>query len=402
MNKISSRPSNIPTDKDYMIPALFVRLHGMLFTKIGLDEFPKIKRLFFDALFEKNHKTQEGLDKPPCIILSAISTPSDPKQLSESHLFWFETVITCLSSLYTYDYANSKLTKLISSNSASIFYPETSDEQHQVLLEDLSESILFTYEIDLTCQIAVELFQRYLDPLFPLPTIPVLPKLPHVSLNFKDNKDFLFGPVKDPVSEGQQHDTALETDNHAWLVYIEILLHWMVLNGICIRSKDRPSLWESLVGDIGYDLISQQGKRFSMSDNETHNRACKISSAFWPLLLLFLNKLLSELPDEDKYDMVNKHLMEEEDTVITSDKFSKSEYAFAKNISMILGQEPDLPEEDYLRGLGWVDEIHGRFLKLDQKVKESVKLQGTSNTVMRRKIKILDYGFTLVKVRVSA
>lgn len=398
LNKTSNRPNNTFTDKDSMIPALFVRLHGMLFTKIGLDEFSKIKRLFFDALFDKNHKSQDGFDKPPCIISNAISNPSDPKQLSESHLFWFETAITCLSSLYTYDYANSNLTKLLSSNSTGLFYPETSNEQHQVLLEELSESILFTYEIDLTCQIAVELFQRYIDPLLPLPTIPFLPKLPHVSLNFKDNKNFLFGPVQDHVTEDQQ-DTALETDNHAWLVYIEILLHWMVLNGICIRSKDRISLWESLVGDIGYDLISQQGKRFPMNDNETHNRTCKISSAFWPLLLLFLNKLLSELPDEDKYDMVNKHLMEEDDTTITNDKFSKSEYAFAKNISMILGQEPDLPEEDYLRGLGWVDEIHGRFLKLDQNVKENIKPQGKFNTVMRRKIKILDYGFTLVKVK---
>ncbi|KAG2210352.1 hypothetical protein INT47_003337 [Mucor saturninus] len=387
-----SRPNNI-SDKDSIIPALFVRLHGMLFTKIGLDEFPKIKRLFFDALFEKSHKSQDGPDN---IILGAISNSPDHKELSESHLFWFETVITCLSSLYTYDYASSKLTKLISSNSTSIFYPETNDEQYEALLEELSDSILFTYEIDLTCQIAVELFQRYLDPLLSLPNIPNLPKLPHVSLNYKDNKDFLFGPVADHAAEDGS-DTTSDIDNHAWLIYIEILLHWMVLNGICIRSKEKASLWESLVGDIGYDLISQQGKRFSMNDNETHNRASKISSAFWPLLLLFLNKLLTELPDEDKYDMVNKHLMEEdEDVNITNDKFSKSEYAFAKNVSMILGQGPDLPEEGYLRGLGWVDEIHGRFLKLDQDVKEN-KPKGTLDTVMRRKIKILDYGFTLVK-----
>jgi hypothetical protein len=110
---------------------------------------------------------------------------------------------------------------------------------------------------------------------------------------------------------------------------------------------------------------------------------------------------LSELPDEDKYDMVNKHLLDvddEDDCKPTCDKFSESEFAFAKNISSILGQKPDLPEENYLRGLGWVDEIHGRFLKLDQDVKFTKLNHEHFDTVTRRKLKILDYGFTLVKV----
>ncbi|KAI9274920.1 hypothetical protein EDC94DRAFT_509841 [Helicostylum pulchrum] len=340
VNKRLNKPNrnsvgkSLLADKDAIIPALFVRLHGMLFTKIGLDEFASIKTCYFDTLFEKNNGETPGL-----IIDDSKPATNDSNQLSESHLFWFETIILCLSSLYTYDYANSKLTKLISINSTKIFYPDNNtdeQQQHQFqsLLEDLGESILFTYEIDLTY-------------------------------------------------------------NQAWLVYIEILLHWMVLNGVCIRSPDRVSLWESLVGDIGYDLISHQGKRF---DDDTHN--CKISSSFWPLLLHFLNKLLSELPEEEKYDMVNKHLMQDDNNNVNdtnNEKFSGSEIAFANNISMILGQEPDLPEEDYLRGLGWVDEIHGRFLKLEPQVPQTTTKQGLFDTVMRRKIKILDYGFTLVK-----
>ncbi|KAG2235519.1 hypothetical protein INT48_003082 [Thamnidium elegans] len=381
-------------DKDAIIPALFVRLHGMLFTKIGLDEFASIKACYFDTLFEKNNGKTPGL-----IIDDSKPATNDSDQLSESHLFWFETIILCLSSLYTYDYANSKLTKLISINSAKIFYPdnntdEQQQQQFQSLLEDLGESILFTYEIDLTCQIAIELFQRYLDPLLPSPNIPVLPKLPYVSLNYKDNKEFLLGTAateSQPDSQSDSQET-VEGDHQAWLVFIEILLHWMVLNGVCIRSPDRVSLWESLIGDIGYDLISHQGKRF----NDTHN--CKISSSFWPLLLHFLNKLLSELPEEEKYDMVNKHLMQDDNNNNNNEKFSDSEIAFANNISMILGQEPDLPEENYLRGLGWVDEIHGRFLKLEPQVQQTTTTkQGLFDTVMRRKIKILDYGFTLVK-----
>ena len=363
------------TKKDAVIPALFVRLHGMLFTKIGLDEFSKVKRLFFGALFQPQDDT----------VTSA--TPlEDTKQLSESHMFWFETIITCLSSLYTYDYANAKLTKLLSSHANLMFYSDASNEAHyQTLLEDLGDSVLFTYEIDLTCQIAIELFKTYLDPILPNPTTPELPKLPHVSLSFPANKAFLFGNDK-----GKTQDKETNTDTQAWLIYIEILLHWMVLNGICIRSETRVSLWESLVGDISYDLIFQ---------GNHHTRTCKISPGFWPLLLQFLNKLLSELSHEDKYDMINKYFMEEEEITTTSDTFSDAELTFAKNIMGILGKKPDLPEEDLLRGLGWVDEIHGRFLKLEPDVKSNQATHASLDTVMRRKLKILEYGFTLVKVK---
>lgn len=393
-NKLTSKSF---MDKDATIPALFIRLHGMLFTKIGLDGFSQIKRQFFDALFAKNSESSNSNELHM----------QDSDILSEPHLFWLETIILSLSSLYTYDYANSKLTKLISSNSNKLFYAgvnsEQHDQEHQKLLEDLGESILFTYEIDLTCQIAVELFQRYLDPLLPSPAVPNLPKLPHVSLSYPDNKDFLFGAgSKASDITGQEQSN----DDLAWLIYIEILLHWIVLNGVCIRSETRVSLWESLIGDIGYDLIRQIGKRTTLGDSDMYDSTCKISPAFWPLLLRFLNKLLSELPSEDKYDMVNKHLLDvddEEESYIPSNdnKFSESEYAFAKNVSRILGQRPDLPEENHLRGLGWVDEIHGRFLRLEQEGKNTAPTTDKPSTVVRRKMKILDYGFTLVKVRGS-
>jgi hypothetical protein len=155
------------------------------------------------------------------------------------------------------------------------------------------------------------------------------------------------------------------------------------------------------VGDIGYDLINyQQGKQFTLSND---HRSSKISPAFWPLLLQFLNKLLSELPDEDKYDMINKHLLDDDDAAAASmgennSKFSDLEYAFAKNITSILGLKPDLAEEEQLRGLGWVDEIHGRFLKIEPDVEESHTQSSKFDTVTRRKMKILEYGFTLVKV----
>lgn len=382
-------------EKDAIVPALFIRLHGMLFTKIGLDGFSQVKRQFFDALFVKIAESSNTDDEKTSLV-------QDSDELHEKHLFWLETIIISLSSLYTYDYANSRLTKLISSNSNKLFYPDANNEQHdqeyQTLSEDLGESILFTYEIDLTCQIAVELFQRYLDPVLLSPAVPNLPRLPHVSLRYSDNKDFLFGGSR-KTSDKSEQETVQSTDDLAWLIYIEIMLHWMVLNGICIRSETRVSLWESLVGDIGYDLIRHVGKR---GDSDMDDSTSKISPAFWPLLLRFLNKLLSELPSEDKYDMVNKHLLDvdeegESGTSSNDTKFSESEYAFAKNVTRILGQRPDLPEENHLRGLGWVDEIHGRFLKLEQDGINAEANTDKLSTVIRRKMKILDYGFTLVK-----
>lgn len=399
-------------DKNMTIPALFIRLHGMLFTKIGLDEFPRIKRAFFDTLFEINHtqSKQDGFDQPIVLDNQTLKPAShDPKKLSETHLFWLETVVVCLSSLYTYDFANSKFTKLLSSNSAKRFNLETSDEQlYQKLTEETGDSVLFSHEIDLTCQIAVELLRRYLDPLLPSPSVPQLPQLPQISLNYTENEEFLFGPVLDQnknrihKSASDKEDQMNDTDTYAWLVYIEILLHWMVLNGVCIRSKDQVSLWETIVGDIGYDFIFPQGKRLTAANE---NRDSKISPAFWPLLLQFLNKLLLELPTDDKYDMVNKHLLEEEEDSnrrsannASNTNSSDLEYEFTKKILAILGKEPDLPEESLLRGLGWVDEIHGRFLKLEPDARFIKTASFDTNTVSRRKMKILDYGFTLVKV----
>jgi hypothetical protein len=409
-------------DKNMTIPALFVRLHGMLFTKIGLDEFPRIKRAFFDTLFEINHtqSKQDGFDQPIVLDNQTLKPAShDPKKLSETHLFWLETVVVCLSSLYTYDFANSKFTKLLSSNSAKRFNLETSNEKlYQKLAEETGDSVLFSHEIDLTCQIAVELLRRFLDPLLPSPSVPQLPQLPYISLNYTENEEFLFEPVLDQdknrihKSASDKEDQMNGIDTYAWLVYIEILLHWMVLNGVCIRSKDQISLWETIVGDIGYDFIFPQGKRLTAANE---NRDSKISPAFWPLLLQFLNKLLSELPTDDKYDMVNKHLLEEEEeeeeeedsnshsaSNAANTNSSDLEYKFTKNILAILGLEPDLPEESLLRGLGWVDEIHGRFLKLEPDARFTKAASFETNTVSRRKIKILDYGFTLVKVSIAS
>ncbi|KAI8373625.1 hypothetical protein EDC96DRAFT_438043 [Choanephora cucurbitarum] len=333
-NQKNHKRSKLPPtlDPDVAIPALLMRLHGMLFTKIGLDEFPQVKRIFFDTLFVKKTETQRMAERfaSPVSKEEEISTNVPVASFSGAHLFWFETIVLCLSSLYAYDYANAKLTKLIAAHSNQLFYPDASKED--------------------------DYKKQKKDALLPL--------------------------------EAHTRD-----DEEAWIVYMEVLLHWMVLTGICIRLDNQPSLWELLVGDISHDL---------MFDRYAHLRAReqgKVSTAFWPLLIQFLNKLLFQLNGEDKYDLVNKHLMEDEVSFENDGTHSEAELLFTKNVCDILGRAPDLPEEHYLRGLGWVDEIHGRFLRLEAVKKPdttAVVVEATDITT-RRKIRILEYGFTLVK-----
>ncbi|KAI8387366.1 hypothetical protein BD560DRAFT_382241 [Blakeslea trispora] len=383
------------------VPALMIRLHGMLFTKIGLDEFSQVKRLFFDTLFAKKTESQRMAER------LAYPTPEEDGEdkkranvavasFSNAHLFWFETIVLCLSSLYSYDYASAKLTKLIATHSRHLFYPDQTNDSHAVeqykdLLNHMSDNILFTYEIDLICQIAVELLQRYLNTNLPKPKVPAVPELPHIVFHYNESKPFIFEEQKRaPFTSDQEIEH--KEDEDAWLVYMEVLLHWMVLNGVCIRLDNQPSLWELLVGHISHDII------FNRHQHLRSQEQGKISTAFWPLLIEFLNKLLSQLEGDNKYDMVNKHLMEDEVSFEDDGTHSKAELLFTKSVCDILGTAPDLPEEHHLRGLGWVDEIHGRFLKLEAISNTNPSaVTEVNDVVSRRKMKILEYGFTLVK-----
>ncbi|OBZ88134.1 hypothetical protein A0J61_03812 [Choanephora cucurbitarum] len=392
--KNHKRSKLLPTlEPDVAIPALLMRLHGMLFTKIGLDEFPQVKRIFFDTLFVKKTETQRMAERFafPVSKEEERSANMPVASFSGAHLFWFETIVLCLSSLYAYDYANAKLTKLIAAHSNQLFYPDSSKEDdYKSLLDGMSDNILFSYEIDLTCQIAVELLERYLNTDLPSARAPTIPDLPHMIFRYRETKAFIFEEQKKDAS--LPLDINNREDEEAWIVYMEVLLHWMVLTGVCIRLDRQPSLWELLVGDISHDL---------MFDRYSHLRAReqgKVSTAFWPLLIQFLNKLLSQLNGEDKYDLVNKHLMEDEVSFENDGTHSEAELLFTKNVCDILGRAPDLPEEHDLRGLGWVDEIHGRFLRLEAvKKPDAAAVVEATDITTRRKIRILEYGFTLVK-----
>ncbi|KAI8891436.1 hypothetical protein K501DRAFT_319415 [Backusella circina FSU 941] len=391
---INLKKAAVTTPNDISVaPALFIRLHGMLFTKIGLDEFAKTKRIFFETLFPKrlrrelNENSNNG--SQPAV--------KSVYRLSNSSQFWLEIIVLCLSSIYTYDYSNSKLGKIISNNKTRLFsgIDEQQQQKEQDLLEDMKNNILFINGIDLTCQIAVEIFQAYLD-TFDL-KVPELPELPHITLELKENASFLF--EKDANKEEQEAQPIEQESNHlSELIYIEVLLHWMVMNGVCIQTQEQPSsLWEDLIGDIDYDLVFKGNNRHTLSQERKSN----ISPAFWPLLLEFLTKLLLELPDNIKYEMINHHFLDNEDEneVKNEEDVSRSEWLFSKDIFTLVDSKPELPEEQQLRGLGWVDETHGRLLKLGfkQSSAEDKATATTDDNTLRRKLKILNYGFILVK-----
>ncbi|KAI8140140.1 hypothetical protein BJV82DRAFT_624032 [Fennellomyces sp. T-0311] len=357
------------------VAGLFVRLHGMMFTKIGLDQFPQVKRRFFEALFPSapEQQQQELSDEETSRVVKQCRQVRDGA-LTGQQMFWFETAVLCLSSLYNYEYSASKLNRLMILHGKRLFASDSESSDYQTLLDEFKESILFTHGIDLTCQIATELFKRYLSTKLPRSEAPLLPLLPRSPLSLEQNRDFLFEPRDPSLASATTIASTNEYDDEAWMVYIEILLHWMVVNCVCMCPSEGTSLWESIIGGV------------CTKDDEP-----KITPAFWTLLLQFLNRLLHSLPEDTKYELVNRYLLDDND----EEEEGMSEVAFARLVSKVLGNKPDLPEEDHMRGLGWVDDVTGRLLKMNLS-HPSKQLLLDQDTV-RRKVKILEYAFALVK-----
>ncbi|KAG2220907.1 hypothetical protein INT45_013036 [Circinella minor] len=398
-----------PSSKD-AVAGLFMRLHGMMFTKIGLDQFAQVKRRFFEVLFPSKTDQQQEVN----VEFHSSNANDDIENdgvfkdntLSGQQMFWFETIVLCLSSLYSYEYSASKLSRLMILHGKQLFATKFDGEiatsspspDYQKLLDDFKESILFTYDIDLMCQIATELFQRYLNTDLPTIAAPQLPPLPRSPLSLEQNQEFMFEPRNPTITAAicelnndQENDDSEHDDEEGWLIYIEILLHWMVVNCVCMRTpQGGNSLWESIVGNISTTT--------SKVSNQGNNDESKVNPAFWLLLLQFLNKMLNMLPEDIKYELVNRHLLDDEAEGHIEDG-GMSEQAFAKLVSKVLGEKPELPEEDYMRGLGWVDDVTGRLLKMNLSLnqQQSKSIVSTKNQAMQRKIKVLDYAFALIK-----
>lgn len=411
----------------------------MLFTKIGLDQFAEVKRRLFDRLFPGAAKEESlGDDR-----FTEDHSGNCERTLSGKEMFWLEAIILCLSALYSYDYSSSKVSKLFSLNNKRLFaqqslsangpnVPNAADENnvdqktnsrttkgdtYESLLAEVKESVLFDYSIDLACLIAMRLFRLYAERENVSICAPCLPQLPDVSVNLYDNQKFAFEQQAtayeiDKYKESSGREEHKEAQEHgdcsAWMIYIEILLQWMVVSCICLRPVEgaidlddhgyRSSLWEALIGSITAEANGQKEISF------------KVAPAFWSLLVDFLNKLLGSLPEEVKYDLINRHLLDDDiDVGDTNGEISKSttqgpaEAMFVRSVMKVLGTRPALPEEMYLRGLGWIDDITGKLPNTGAQFDSAKDSRHDDLTpeslVLKRKIKILDYGFTLAKVR---
>ncbi|CAO3621290.1 unnamed protein product [Cunninghamella echinulata] len=414
-------------DFNSMVTGTLIRLHGMLFTKIDLDTFAQTKRHYFDTLFSHPHSSF-----PQPISSSTGHQPSAyvTTDLNDSQLYWLESIILNISSLYNFNYSTSPLAKLLFINKRIWLLNNKEDknmndddmddllkkqqeELHQ-FLETLKDSILFSYAIDLVCQTAVELLSRYVkyndheESALSIPS-PSLPTFPSVSLSIQYNKIFLFGKQStttpttneedgfndntDTLSNNQQQSQVNNNDNDApWFIYIELLLQWMLVSGICIRTNHlNSSIWELLVGRI---ILPNERH----GHHETYDDESKIVPSFWPLLMSCFTKLLHSLSEELQYKIMNWYLMNNDDEDDDDDG-----HAIYRNkyITHILKMGPSFPEEEEIRGLGWMDDLFvGKYQDSKNLMKEEVEDEDDNEKFMveeSRCIRILNYGFWLVK-----
>ncbi|ORY95317.1 hypothetical protein BCR43DRAFT_492790 [Syncephalastrum racemosum] len=358
------------------VAGLLVRLHGMIFTKIGLDQYAQIKRRFLSALFPSTPPPRATHTDVLSLLNDNLDNASDGC-LSGAQMFWFETAILCIACLYNYDYSTSKFAKLLTLQSKRVFgiaLPPDMTATYESLLDETNDSLLFAYGVDLQCQIAIELMRRSLDPGLPGACAPSLPLIPQTPMNLRDNEAFIFSQREPAQADNLVHIREKEADQEeAWMIYIEVLLHWLVLNGICQPDQRGTSLWDRLVSD-------------------------KVAPVFWDLLYAFLTQLTHSLPDDIKYDIINRYLLDDDEQPIETEgeQVSEAECAYARLMMKVLGRKPVLPEEMHMRGLGWVDDITGKLIKLSTLTGPAEDRELHAATI-ERKIKVLEYGFALSK-----
>ncbi|KAI8339982.1 hypothetical protein BC941DRAFT_419090 [Chlamydoabsidia padenii] len=383
-------------EPDKMIAGLFIRLHGMVFTKIDLDFFAQTKRCYFETLF--GPISQSPSVSPGSTTLTSSST------LSCQQLFWLETILLNLSSLYSYDYVSSNLTKAITLNKKCWILPGDDQQQQDLagLLETLNDSILFGHSIDLVCQLVVELLSRYMKDddhsTAIISTSPCLPALPHVSLTVKSNEVLLFGTTTCPSENGESNLNNGDTDedqgdsyvdNQPWLVYIYVLLHWMVVTGVGVRSRlGGKSIWEMIIGQV------------ASTEQQKANDMDKITHTFWSLMMAFFTRTLKDLPETSRYQLIDRHLLDSNNPWAGDDEDEQHHGdigTWDTYLLQLMGSSPVLPEDECLRGLGWLDDLFVTKTTIDN---HSISPAGGGDSMavdIQRRIMILEFGFTLVK-----
>ncbi|KAJ2958641.1 hypothetical protein NQZ79_g5832 [Umbelopsis isabellina] len=391
--------SDYKLESDQVIISLFLRLHGMMFTKIGLDQFTEIRRRYFESLFPRHFPY--SYDFPP--------KSSNRQGLSGTEQFWMETAVTNIASLYHYNYSTSRLARITSEvfksfeqssqlevvskepvveleapENAELKRTPSSCESLDSMVSHMQDDELFAHGIDLTIQTAVELLKRYdTDSQFNIPT-PILPAFPYtvVALADSDKKPWWVETITPDQNNGFHEQS--------WFVYMHVLLQWLAVSSLVCQdvasdtSNHNVSYWEQLVGPIHNVHVSSERMNRSMS----RQNDSKVSNSFWTLLASFFNKIMQSLSSELKCTLVDKFIVRLAAEIDENDKDGRNSYLLRAAMTI-----PVLPEEATLKGVGWVEEGIQRSSKSNMQY-------GFDDTMpadieMQRKLRIISYAFVL-------
>jgi hypothetical protein len=394
-------------ESDQIVISLFIRLHGMMFTKIGLDQFKEIRRRFFESLFPNSLPLFAGLP----------SQPSERKGLSGTEQFWMEIAVTNLASVYHYNYSTSRLAKLTSevlkpayevpSRKADESENQKSSEEGSVgentdmkrtpsvaesaesMIQLLKEDEIFTHGISISIQIAVEILNRFKANDTMNIATPLLPSFPVTVVSFasSDKKPWWIDAVTADRESGHHQQS--------WLMYIHVLLQWLAVSCIVCRGDNingsNYSYWERIVGPV-CDMHTSATRLNILSSKDEES---KVSPAFWTLLVDFFNKLLADIPSDLKYSLIDTFIIRVAADINEDDNAARNVYLLQCAMTL-----PVLPEEATLKGLGWVEEAINRVNKSTLATQNGDLFDSimTDDVELQRKIRIIGYAFVLHQV----
>lgn len=427
--------------REDLASALLVRLHGMLFTKIGLDQFAGGENggmldRFLNAVFRRSAWSRRGADdcgsrKTGGGYLEDEDGEEGATTIqNEDDQFWFHTAVVNLAALYGYDYPSSRLARL----SGAVFRKQrdcaastlasvstTADEDSKsssaagvpgqarydidTLVAGLADDPVFGPAARLLVELLVGVMRNYLD------AVDVGPAglLSSASSDGEDgsaDEGAEKAMWKGPASKNAKQKAAknAKVNGEGWIIYIEVVMQWMVASGVCVRERKGDADDVEEAGDAGLENRKRSVweqlvcKIFSNKTGDVGGLHAAIGSAapndLWPLLARLLTDLLRRLPDEERYELVDRFLLNEGDDEETEEEGSKNELLALKLVA------PALPEEYEMRGLGWAEEVFVRSQGLFERGKEQggKVMKGQEGVEMRRKMRIVESGFLLIKV----
>ncbi|ORX63071.1 hypothetical protein DM01DRAFT_1403452 [Hesseltinella vesiculosa] len=343
------------SDSDWAV-GLFLRLHGLLFTKIGLDAFGQVKTEFLAHLFHDS-KGEPRLERGQ---QDAAQTPAFGGQA----WFWMEALVLTVSAVYQYNYSTSTVSKSLQAP-----WSDANDE----LIRDTVDNIMVQYALDLLMDMVLTVLTRRPG----LETSPCLAPLAAgdqaVGFSLLREASLVFGSSLEPnrtdigdTEHSEQHSPPWQDDSDTSLIFLGLFLQWMVMTGIGIRRRQGcASAWEQWTG----------------------HRPPRAMARWWHAWMPLLNELLHSLEPDERHALVQHHILSASWT--DSDDWTEDHWQLVLDT---LGPQPLLPEDDYVRGCGWVDDF---FLKRSP---ASVPMDNPMAALPhQRLVRLLHYAFLLVK-----